>query len=125
MIEKYLVKKITEPVDWKVTVPGSKSMTNRALLMAVLSAGTVRVEGVLFSDDSRHFLACLVALGFTAVSYTHLRAHETRHDLVCRLLLEKKKKNDDGTEAVSYIGGRISQDRPYGGRRLVLKFSDT
>src|SRR5450756_4111 len=24
------------------------------------------------------------------VSYTHLRAHETRHDLVCRLLLEKK-----------------------------------
>src|SRR5450756_2775639 len=28
-----------------------------------------------------------------AVSYTHLRAHETRHDLVCRLLLEKKKKN--------------------------------
>src|SRR5665648_505234 len=29
---------------------------------------------------------------FSAVSYTHLRAHETRHDLVCRLLLEKKKK---------------------------------
>src|SRR5665648_663542 len=26
------------------------------------------------------------------VSYTHLRAHETRHDLVCRLLLETKKK---------------------------------
>src|SRR5450756_1871531 len=26
------------------------------------------------------------------ISYTHLRAHETRHDLVCRLLLEKKKK---------------------------------
>src|SRR5450759_535348 len=29
--------------------------------------------------------------GVGAVSYTHLRAHETRHDLVCRLLLEKKK----------------------------------
>src|SRR5450756_3126204 len=29
---------------------------------------------------------------YEAVSYTHLRAHETRHDLVCRLLLEKKKK---------------------------------
>src|SRR5665648_1210986 len=26
-----------------------------------------------------------------SVSYTHLRAHETRHDLVCRLLLEQKK----------------------------------
>src|SRR5450759_1414852 len=32
--------------------------------------------------------------GHVAASvYTHLRAHETRHDLVCRLLLEKKKKN--------------------------------
>src|SRR5665648_22628 len=30
--------------------------------------------------------------GIGAVSYTHLRAHETRHDLVCRLLLEKKKQ---------------------------------
>ena len=28
-----------------------------------------------------------------AVSYTHLRAHETKANLVCRLLLEKKKKN--------------------------------
>ena len=36
------------------------------------------------------------------VSYTHLRAHETRHDLVCRLLLEKKKikkkQKKDNTE---------------------------
>src|SRR5450756_2699239 len=31
-------------------------------------------------------------LTVATVSYTHLRAHETRHDLVCRLLLEKKKK---------------------------------
>ena len=29
-----------------------------------------------------------------AVSYTHLRAHETVLDLVCRLLLEKKKKHN-------------------------------
>src|SRR5659263_714165 len=33
-----------------------------------------------------------------AVSYTHLRAHETRHDLVCRLLLEKKKKQTKKTK---------------------------
>ena len=30
-----------------------------------------------------------------SVSYTHLRAHETRHDLVCRLLLEKKKNTQN------------------------------
>src|SRR5665809_48165 len=29
----------------------------------------------------------------SSVSYTHLRAHETKANLVCRLLLEKKKKN--------------------------------
>src|SRR5450759_5659050 len=33
-----------------------------------------------------------------SVSYTHLRAHETRHDLVCRLLLEKKKKTKNTTQ---------------------------
>ena len=32
-----------------------------------------------------------LVLGDLAVSYTHLRAHETVLDLVCRLLLEKKK----------------------------------
>ena len=31
-----------------------------------------------------------MSLGIMAVSYTHLRAHETVLDLVCRLLLEKK-----------------------------------
>ena len=31
-------------------------------------------------------------VAMAAVSYTHLRAHETRGNLVCRLLLEKKKK---------------------------------
>ena len=31
--------------------------------------------------------------GYVAVSYTHLRAHETVLDLVCRLLLEKKTKS--------------------------------
>ncbi len=46
-----------------VTVPGSKSITNRALLMAALASGTSVLDGVLFSDDSRHFLACMEALG--------------------------------------------------------------
>ena len=44
----------------------------------------------------------MLALGFsinllTPVSYTHLRAHETVLDLVCRLLLEKKKQQYSGT----------------------------
>lgn len=47
-----------------VTVPGSKSITNRALLLAMLSDGECTLNGTLFSDDSRHFLSCLNALGF-------------------------------------------------------------
>ena len=39
-----------------------------------------------FTDDNNN------KIDLTAVSYTHLRAHETVLDLVCRLLLEKKKK---------------------------------
>src|SRR5665811_2581175 len=39
-----------------------------------------------------------VYAGRKAVSYTHLRAHETVLDLVCRLLLEKKKKKQKKTE---------------------------
>src|SRR5665648_1185283 len=38
--------------------------------------------------DLRSFFWSVVVAGSESVSYTHLRAHETRHDLVCRLLLE-------------------------------------
>src|SRR5659263_739015 len=37
------------------------------------------------------WMASMRKITSITVSYTHLRAHETRHDLVCRLLLEKKK----------------------------------
>ncbi len=45
-------------------VPGSKSITNRALLLATLAEGVSTLRGVLFSDDSRHFLKCIQELGF-------------------------------------------------------------
>ena len=47
-----------------VEVPGSKSITNRALLLATLAKGKSKLTNVLFSDDSRHFLKCLQDLGF-------------------------------------------------------------
>ena len=47
-----------------VTVPGSKSITNRALLLAMLANGTSTLRGALFSDDSRHFVSCAKDLGF-------------------------------------------------------------
>eukprot|EP00658_Telonema_sp_P-2_P081715 TRINITY_DN8457_c0_g1_i1.p1 TRINITY_DN8457_c0_g1~~TRINITY_DN8457_c0_g1_i1.p1 ORF type:complete len:100 (-),score=35.68 TRINITY_DN8457_c0_g1_i1:47-346(-) len=46
------------------------------------------------SDNNRHTTASPSSTT-TPVSYTHLRAHETPEHLVCRLLLEKKKKKTD------------------------------
>ena len=47
-----------------VQVPGSKSITNRAMLLALLADGTSHLQGALFSDDSRHFLQFVTDLGF-------------------------------------------------------------
>ena len=63
-MEKYKVKTVNGPLSGTVVVPGSKSMTNRALLLAALSEETSVLQGVLFSDDSRHFLDSLITLGF-------------------------------------------------------------
>ncbi len=63
--EFYEVKRPNKPIHWEVEVPGSKSITNRALLLSALADGQVEMEGVLFSDDSRAFLDALRALGFS------------------------------------------------------------
>lgn len=47
-----------------VKVPGSKSITNRALLVAALAKGKSNLEGCLRSDDANHLLSCLKELGF-------------------------------------------------------------
>ena len=63
-IDLYEVKKLETKKDIIVEVPGSKSITNRALLLAALSKGTTILKGTLFSDDSRYFLSSLKSLGF-------------------------------------------------------------
>ena len=46
-----------------VILPGSKSISNRVLLLSALAAGVTRIEGVLQSDDTRVMLAALTQLG--------------------------------------------------------------
>ena len=46
-----------------VNLPGSKSVSNRALLLAALARGTTRLTNLLDSDDIRHMLAALTQLG--------------------------------------------------------------
>lgn len=55
----------TTPIDATWRVPGSKSITNRALVLAALADGTSVIENVLASDDTRHMRVCLELLGIT------------------------------------------------------------
>lgn len=54
----------TGPVRGSVTLPGSKSITNRALILAALGSTTVTLRNALFSRDTRIMIAALRALGF-------------------------------------------------------------
>ena len=58
-----LVEPIDHPVDATVTVPGSKSLTNRALLCAALAGGTSTIDNALVADDSLAMREALAALG--------------------------------------------------------------
>lgn len=47
----------------QITLPGSKSLSNRILLLAAMSQGTTKITNLLDSDDVRHMLTALEALG--------------------------------------------------------------
>ncbi len=59
------IQPFTRPVQGGVTLPGSKSITNRALLLAALCDQPVALTGALFSDDTRLMVEALGKLGFT------------------------------------------------------------
>jgi 3-phosphoshikimate 1-carboxyvinyltransferase len=55
---------LDKPVRAEITVPGSKSITNRALILAALADGEVALEGALWSEDTQIMVECLQELGF-------------------------------------------------------------
>ncbi|MGH7214198.1 MAG: 3-phosphoshikimate 1-carboxyvinyltransferase, partial [Tepidisphaeraceae bacterium] len=55
---------IDQPFRKKIAPPGSKSLTNRALVLAALAKGTCVLRNVLFADDTRVMLDGLRRLGF-------------------------------------------------------------
>jgi 3-phosphoshikimate 1-carboxyvinyltransferase len=57
------VEPIEGPLDATVSVPGSKSLTNRALVCAALADGVSAIEGALVADDSEAMASALRALG--------------------------------------------------------------
>ena len=61
---KLPIQPFTRPVRGSVTLPGSKSITNRALILAALGQKTVTLRGALFSRDTRIMIAAMRQLGF-------------------------------------------------------------
>ena len=57
------IQPIRKPLDATIAVPGSKSYTNRALLVAAMARGVSTLTGALFSDDTRYMSASLRKLG--------------------------------------------------------------
>lgn len=55
----------SQPVQASITVPGSKSVTNRALILAALAEGRTTLHGALWSEDTRVMVESLQALGFS------------------------------------------------------------
>src|SRR3954465_11261812 len=56
---------IKNPPHVQVTIPGSKSITNRALILAALADGETILEGALWSEDTQVMVECLQVLGFS------------------------------------------------------------
>ena len=55
---------LSAPVRAEITVPGSKSITNRALILAALADGETVLRGALWSEDTQIMVECLQELGF-------------------------------------------------------------
>lgn len=58
------IQPFTRPLRGEVTLPGSKSLTNRALLLAALCDGPVTLTGALFSEDTHLMAEALRKIGF-------------------------------------------------------------
>lgn len=63
MTSELSIVPFSRPVDANVEVVGSKSYTNRALILAAFARGESLLTGALFSDDTRYMAASLRALG--------------------------------------------------------------
>jgi len=63
MPDAVLIPTIPHPITGRFQPPGSKSITNRAVIVAAAATGTSQLTGVLDSDDTRVMAAGLTQLG--------------------------------------------------------------
>lgn len=73
------------PVQARVTIPGSKSLTNRALVLAALSKGKATLQHALWSEDTQAMTECLAQLGFEVQVRADPSEQSNRHIAVTGL----------------------------------------
>ncbi len=64
-MKEITLRPISHPIDYTARLPGSKSLSNRALLVAALADGVSHIEGLLLAEDSRLMVDALRSLGIS------------------------------------------------------------
>ena len=84
---KYYVVDGQHTIEGRILRNGGKDLP---ILCKVYTGLTMEQEALFFAEQNGH--SAPLTAGIKHVSYTHLRAHETGRNVVCRLMLEKKIK---------------------------------
>ena len=87
------IKPVNKKISGILSIPGSKSYTNRALIMAAMTKGKVIIHNPLISDDIHAMVNCLNTLGITTkivkdsiiVSGDYTQVKDKHYDLAARL----------------------------------------
>ena len=74
-MDELRIDPLTKPFTATITPPGSKSLSNRAMVLAALADGPCELSNVLFADDTRVMIDGLIRLGFV------LDVNEPAHSL--------------------------------------------
>src|ERR1043165_6094904 len=69
----FAIDTITQPFSLSLAPPGSKSLTNRAMVLAALADGTTTLTNALFADDTQRMLEGLDKLRFTLTADSEAR----------------------------------------------------
>ena len=76
------IKQTKAPLTGTVIIPGSKSITNRALLLGAMAKAETVLDNVLFSDDTIAFIQCLKSLGI------HVEVQEDQKRIALRIHIQ-------------------------------------
>lgn len=107
-----------------VCMPGSKSITNRAVLLAALTKDEVSIDNMLYSDDTRQMKTTLRALGVLMVkSPSNVRKHDYGYSIKGSIFEPTPKSNEAAGPTVLNLGNAGTAMRPLTAVLSAVKLS--